>query len=580
MAVYDFEILPMLKGALPTFTPDECMRLLKFTLCQFRQVVNPTYEIILEKASGLRADKLLRLKDNLDDDLKAQLEDLRNQRQFGELELNNELRNLPSYLSGQKFSSLKGAFTRQRALLLNSPSFEERNMSWLKEKRHLFMFIATGSISAKLLEEGLCVDVIIEENICSWENWRDNRQLIKIPLIADIRTSPATIAHFESIYWKASHHHYDLLYSAKTGVGSDISEESYKHSFIFECALQFACSEIFLTTDDHLPESLTDLKVYQLNRFATPQLNVKFCELNDISHLVTHETIFPVQVPVEFDVRVLRKVFSQLKSEITNDSSGSRVCQAIYVAAEYEAVLRSASGILIHEYLQDDAAILAKKKNDFIKLINDLQEFLGQCSCGVDYRTIIGQCYLKSEIFCDSDFELECLGQINSRLEEQLTEIFQNGSFDEKLELTVKSKSTLQVVQDEVRLAISGSEDEARMAIDEALGKRPNFNIIIIIGVLDGQVQRLCRELYPDKFIVTLEPNTAHLASVLRYLPLISIVGRESQWLGGTIEDLYDSYKKFIDQGDFYPLIVDADAQEQRVDLTVFKKLMLNKVFD
>jgi len=632
ICVLDFEIQDLLRQALPAFTVDEFSELLKFTYCEFRQVLNPSFEIILEKASREREVLLLELKEKFESAIEQQLAELYYQRHMQESDLSNSLCNLPSVVNGVSVSALRGSAVSSLAVVLGAGPSLEQYLSWLRKNRNSHILISPGSIARKLLAAGIKPDFIVEMDERSWKHWQGYDEILDIPLIADVRTSPAVSGCFKKVYWTSSeglfaweqssllkdyfkredswsqqsntgalalavalHMGCDRVYLC--GVDLCVTKEGYAHSSLHvngadKCSPQSSGSvkscggddvmtmfASFIDDFERLIASFPQQKVIQTSESSVRLAGADFMELNKFLALKPGslaKTSYDHTVK-SFNKEFLREVYSSFNDEIVNEDAESALFHVILKAAEYDSVLHQDNGVLEQRDLSSQAQFLESKKSSHLRVLDTIKRLVEDCDSEKEYRVELRQLFPKSEILCDSAFEVQCLTDSNNQLAENVWKCIQNETFSPQLELFFQKKLQAQlrvVKEDGTYVAYSSLCDilsKPQTLIMSAVREEPAFNSILIIGLMDAQVQLLCRQYFPNVIIITFEPNVSHLANVLRYIPLVSLVGKNSLWLDGSTEELKKSYIEFSEKSEVKLLLVDADPECLRDDLTDIK---------
>ncbi|MCM8535193.1 MAG: hypothetical protein NE334_04600 [Lentisphaeraceae bacterium] len=567
----DPEDISEYKGYLPTFLCHERERVLQFSKNIFTQSSDPGFEFVIDSLrDGM--DEYEKFKNEISIDLEKQIEEIEDQRLYQEIELQNALINFPSMLLGRKVSELANIAEGKTAFVLWDNDLNVSFINQLKELRDKVMLIAPANAYDRLKDHGVTPDLLVASGTATCpKNFKYDTT--GLPLIADVTTSPALVQGFVDVLWSICPNFLDLEKEHVEFIDFESRWSSGRDSRLLalSVAAHFGCKEVILNCEDQQEFE------YSVRSLLEALDNIpKLTFLEDDSKLSMTSTPYTFSfslADITPDINSALDFISTVEKDICEEKE-SEILRSVLRACDFDALIKMSNGFFNYGLINYQEKDLSKKKEYFLSLTKSLKDVLSKKDLTEkDYREEVTKLFEGKEHFWDFDFELKVLAHANPRLSLTLDNIKKEETVNDGIRYNYNHKFKVSVdVQKDSKwetyeAPILDFDDEALDGIEER-------GLVIVPGLLDGQVQLQLMNMYPDLPIVTLINKPEYMVDLLNYLPLVSIMGRNGLWIHGSDEELAQAYKTLLCSEHVEPVIVDPDPENKFKHLESFKEVL------
>ncbi|MCH2208062.1 MAG: hypothetical protein MK132_19620 [Lentisphaerales bacterium] len=558
------------EGYLPAFLTEEKSRILQFSKNIFTQSSDPSFDFIIDERTS-DAPKYEQFKAEISKELIAQITDIQDKRFYQEIELQNALINFPSMLLGRKVCELEAQTKDKRSLVLCTLDLSEGFLHKIQLKREQFVLIAPLGVAESLKKFSTVPDFWV----CSTSDkvlTGIQKEVLLIPVVADVTSLPGAVKDFDDVFWSSSpnflsldEEHVELVdFKSQWSRGRDT------RLLALSVALHLGCSEVMVYSDGS-----KDFKE-QAEKFlqsCDEEIEFSFLSASDdidvegkINFTLTLKDIDP-------DIKKALDFVGTVEEDIGQEREGE-ILHSVLRACDYDALVKMRNGFINYDLINYQEVDLDKKKSYFLSLIRELRKLLNQNDITeYEYRQQVSKKFSGQELFWDFDFEVRVLAHANPRLAMALAKCANKGftgndlrfSFTHKFKVDVEFKS-----EDNWKSYTAPCLEFLDEMTDEVNGR----GILIVPGILDGQVQLQLLEMFEDIPIVTLVNRSEDLAELLKYVPLVSMLGRRGLWIHGNDNELAMAYKTLIASEHVQPLLVDLDPGSEFLHISHLKKLI------
>ena len=542
-------------GALPAFTIDEVDDILAYTLNIFRQFPFPSYSFQIERCSGERLKKLNECKDKLDKLLDEQLNQIVSRRIYREIFLHNSIVNIVPACGGFHLSDIKIAKNAPVVLVLDDSKETLDGLKKIKDAVSITPLLLTDSLRSKGFTSTIAVtnDPVISERKCKTE-------LLVIDLVANPKLSLTK----SQLVWTSSNSDLALSHLIEGSLEDKINAYVSEDEFALYVAVELGAKEIFIAGE---------LEEEAIEKFNAEIKGVKLKALKDFPNQKKRGKDPLIVIDEHQRSLVPKRVLNDVYKTISQENGEKDIFRALIWASEYEAVIKLMNSWIDYSTINIVQEDLEKKKFSFLNLVEKSKETInrGTNIYPDKFRKLVNSLPHKS-IKADKNFEIQALFESNPPFAKEVSMVLKRDfPKDLSLEYAAKNKLDLYVKKSSGTFQYFGHDLEY---IESRYDNEAVVNIVIIPGLMNFELQQFCLEMLPGTPIVTMEPNPAHFAQLLDYVPMISMMGRSGIWLNGSVKDLAAAYKNLLENSDVKPLVLDPDPQNLRDDLTVLKKLM------
>jgi hypothetical protein len=559
------------EGYLPAFLGADKERILQFSKNIFMQSQDPGFVFEIDESRSSR-EVYEEIRMDLTFALNEQLELIEEARLYQEIELQNALINFPSMLMGRKVSDLKKYLQAKTGFVLWDEEISKSVQEKLNDVKGQVLVVAAVSSIKELSRCSVMPDVLVLTGSEKCET-EDLEEFFGVPLVADVASRPGLVKNFEKVYWSSCPHFLELdkQHVEFVDFESQWSEGRDARLLGLSVALHLVSHSIFINTqfnagfellsENLLKEVRGDQELIYLD--TAKDISIKAGELKE--SLSLGEVCENVSAAIEF--------ISTMEKDIDSEYEGE-VLHSVLRACDHDNLIKMGNGFINYGLINYQESDLTKKKSYFLSVVRELKEILQQEGLSeYQYRQQVSEIFSGRELFWDFDFEVKVLAHSNPRLSLALDRCHRDPFESEfvRYSFAHKFKVDLELKKNGAWLPYRSQSVE----IDEWEERSIEENgIIIVAGLLDGQLQLDLLELYPEVPIVTLVNEPKYMAELLKYVPLVSLLGRRGLWVHGTDEELSVAYKTLLAADHVQPIIIDPDPDETCYYITEFKKYL------
>ena len=544
-------------GALPAFLAREEQRILDYALNFFKQDLFPSYAFQLENSVGKRLNALKRIKTKLKKQLSALLEELQQKRVYDEIHFVNSLYNLPHTKKGEPFSLLENKFNKLSGTVILSE--DQSVIGKVRSERDKLVVFCPLRFHKKCLDEGLRPDFITAKNP-EHLNIELDQRAVDIPVIAELTANPLCLNSVSKSFWLT-------LSGLFPEFGLSVEKESLRYcggqEFSIFTALTTGIANLLLEEKLLTKVSKKILKEYSISHKDHDHdisTRAKKVSLNKALELKSEEK------------PSVARNYNSLVKKIQEYNHESSEVRSILWSVEYESLAKITNGWIPYHLLNFPQKDMAEKVTFYMNLIQDLK---GSTSKGRTRTVSLSRLDVVDKVSTPLMWNPEC--EIRSLMKSNLDfakvlleDETQKEPVNLQLNIEGKFQAGLRVIGNDIKKYECPSGKYIQKKMDENLGA----NLIMVPGALDGRLQLLCKKLYPGIPVLTMEPNARHFHNLIRYVPLVSIMGHNGVWLNGKLEDLIFAYDNLVENKGVNMVVIDPDPHGLRWDLLMFKNML------